>query len=302
MFAINEITRRYEAAIASFVDKLRGDPNIIAVLVAGSVYHGTVWERSDVDMAVVIRDKKLDRNEFGIYEDGILLNVNLIQRSELKRGMEKSLGGTFGHSIDATTRVVYTTDDSLYEYVEENRSIGQADAEKAVFNHVNWLLGTMEKVEKWLVVKQDPEYARYYVLKAADCIANIEVCSRMIVPTREAILQAAELNPELMRKFYSAPMSAPMTEQAIYDIFKEMNAYILTKMDAVTAVVDEFFGDGEIKSGTHIKSHFRHGLHALHPILDFLCDQNILIKLSQPIRLTPKGRMSVDETAFIIQR
>ena len=298
---MNEITKRYDAAVKSFADRLRGDPNVIAVLVAGSVYHGTVWEKSDVDATVVVRDQRLERRSYGIYEDNILINVYVCQRSELKRGMERSLGGLMGHSIDATTKVVCTTDDSLYEYIEENRAIGVADAEKAVFTNVNWLLGVMEKIEKWLVVKQDAEYARYYVLKAADIIANIEVCSRLIPPTREAILEAADLNPELMREFYTLPMAAPMTEREIYGVIKKMEDYILTHMDSVLAVTRDFFGDGEIKTGTQTARHFGSDMHYLHPILDFLCDRGYLDKISQPMRLTPKGRMNVEEAAFILR-
>ena len=298
---MNEISKRYDAAIKSFAERLKNDPNIIAVLVAGSVYHGTVWEKSDVDMTVVVRNQALTRRSFGIYEDNILLNVYVIQRSELKRGMEKSIGGLFGQSIDATTKIVYTADDSLYEYIEENRVIGRADAEKAVFEHVNWLLGVMEKIEKWLVVKNDPLYARYYCLKAADVIANIELASRLIPPTREAILQAAELNPSLMENFYDRPMNAPMTEKEIYEKLREMHEYIETQMESVMSVAEEFFGDGEIKTGTQIARHFNSDMHYLHPILDFLCDRGYLNKISQPMRLTPKGRMNVEETAFIKQ-
>jgi len=297
----SEITKRYEAAIQSFVDKVRNDPNVIAVLVSGSVYHGTVWEKSDIDMTVVVRDQKLDKTYYGVYEDNILLNVELCQRSDLKRDMEKSLTGMFGHSIDATTKVVYSTDEGLYDYIEENRVVGESDAEKAIFNQVNWLIGIMEKIEKWIKVKNDPEYARYYVLKAADVIADIEVVSHKQVPTREAILQASELNPPLMKKFYLEPMSGPMNEKAIYAILAEMDTYIRTHMDAVLRVAKDFFGDGEIKTGTHISTHFRSNMHMLHPILDYLCDNGHLDKISQTIRLTPKGRMAVEEIAFIMQ-
>jgi len=296
-----EITKRYEAAIQSFVDKIRGDPNVIAVLVSGSVYHGTVWEKSDIDMTVVVRDQKLDKTNFGIYEDNILLNVELCRRSDLKRDMEKSLTGLFGHSIDATTKVVYSTDESLYDYIEENRVVGEADAEKAIFSQVNWLIGIMEKIEKWLKVKNDPEYARYYVLKAADVIAQIEVISHKQVPTREAILQAAELNPQLMKKFYNNPMSGPMTAKEISAKMAEMEEYIKTHMDAILRVAKDFFGDGEIKTGTHISTHFQSSMHYLHPVLDFLCDNGYLDKISQTMRLTPKGRMAVEEIAFIMQ-
>ena len=296
---MNEIAKRYDAAVQNLVDKLRSDPNVIAVLVMGSVYHGTVWEKSDVDMTVVVRDQKLERRSFGLYEDNILINAEIVQRSELKRGIEKNIGGLFGHSLDATTKIVYTTDDSLYEYVEENRKIGEADAEKAIFTQINWLLGLMEKIEKWLVVKNDAEYARYYVLKAADVIANIEVLSRFTPPTREAILEAAAVNPGLMETFYSAPMSKKMNEGQIRALLTKMEEYILSHSTPVINVAEEFFGDGEIKTGTQVSRHFNSPMHYLHPILDYLCERGYLAKISQPARLTPKGRMNVEETAFI---
>jgi predicted transcriptional regulator len=73
-----------------------------------------------------------------------------------------------------------------------------------------------------------------------------------------------------------------------------------TKFSAIIInVADELFGDNEIKSGTHISNHFNSNMHMLHPILDFLCENGYLDKVSQTIRLTPKGRQSVEEIAFL---
>lgn len=296
------VAQRYDEAIQSFVDKVKSDPNVIAVIVYGSVSHGDAWEKSDIDMNVVVRDQKLVHKTYGIYEDNILINVDLCQRSDLKRWMEKSFTGGIGHSFGATSKIVYTTDDSLYEYYEDYKRLGQADMEKTIFQDVNWLLGLMEKVEKWLVVKNDPLYSRYYLLKAADVVAQIEVCSNYTVPTREAILQASKINPELMDKFYRTPMSRDMSEKEIYELLDEMEKYIMKHIDAVVSVATEFFGDGEIKTGTQITSHFNMPLHYLHPILDFLCDKGYLEKISQTIKLTPKSKPSVEEMAFVMNQ
>ncbi len=297
--AKSEIAKRYDDAIDSFVEKVKDDPNVVAVVVYGSVSHGAVWEKSDIDMMVIVRDQKLNRTEYGIYEDNILINVELCQRSELRRWLDKSLSGSFGHSIAATTKVIFTKDDSLHELFEENKRVGQADIDKTIFYKVDWLLGTMEKIEKWLVVKNDPTYARYYVLRAADLIAQIEVCSHCKVPTREAILEATKLNPALIDKFYHKPMSGSMTEQEIYALLKDMESYIMTHYEAIASVADDFFGDGEIKTGTAISVHFNSTMHELHSILDFLCDKGYLEKISQTMRLTPKSKPAVEEMAFI---
>ena len=82
----------------------------------------------------------------------------------------------------------------------------------------------------------------------------------------------------------------------------EMEAYIMAHFEAVENVARGFFGDGEVKTGTHIQSYFRAGMHELHPIMDFLCGRGLLEKISQTIRITPKSRLAVEEIAFIMPK
>ena len=292
--------RRYEAAVDSFVAKVKDDPNVIAVILYGSVAQGSAWEKSDVDITVVVRDQKLINKDYGIYEDNITFGLDICQRSDFKREIEKALTGSVGHSFSTTSKVVFTRDESLYEYFEENAKLGKSDVEKAIFNSVNWLLGLMDKIEKWLTVKNDATYARYYVLKAAEVIAQIEVTANLQIPTREAILQAAAINPELINTFYADPMSREMTVTELRGLLKKMDDYVQTHMEAVLGVARDYFGDGGIKTGTMVTNHFQYHMHYMHPILDYLCAAGHLDKVSQTIRITPKSKLAVEEVAFIM--
>ncbi|MCL2741167.1 MAG: nucleotidyltransferase [Oscillospiraceae bacterium] len=294
-----DLAARYDMAIEAFVGKVRDDPNVVAVLVSGSVSQGTVWAKSDVDMTVVVRDQKLDKKDYGIYEDEILINVMMVQRSDLKRSMEKSLTGSIGHHFGTTCRIVFTKDDDLHGYFDEYGKIGKADAEKSIFLMANTLLYYMEKVEKWLVTIRDPEYARLYLISAADAVAQMEACSNGQVPTREAILQAKAISPALMGEVFTRPMSGAMTDPEIREALKGLGAYVDGHLGAIESVADDLFGDGEIKTGTQIANHFRQNMHMLHPIMDYLCEKGYMDKVSQTIRLTPKGRLAVEEMAFI---
>lgn len=157
---------------------------------------------------------------------------------------------------------------------------------------------TFTNMEKWLVVKKDPLYAKYFLLKAAEVLATLEVISHRVVPTREAICQAQELNPALMERFYRMPMTRELSLMEVAALWEEMDAYVKGHMEVLVRVAKDFFGDGEIKTGTQISSHFNAPMHFLHPVLDFLCDNGYLEKLSQTIRLTPKSRLAVEEIAF----
>ena len=299
---MSDVVKRYEDAVNSFIKKIEDDPNVIALIIMGSMAHSRVWEKSDVDMILIVRDQKLVRTTYGVNEDDILLNVQLVQRSDMKRSFEKSLTGSIGHHFGATSRIAFTKDDSLLEYFDDYKNIGKADVEKALFRMSNWLLGTMEKIEKWLVVNDDPEYARLYCLKAAEVIASMEVCANYESPTREAILRAQSLNPALMDKYYTGPMSGKMDKKEIYALLEGMNEYVCGHMEAILNVAEDFFGDGEIKTGTHISTHFNSNMHEFHPIMDFLCERGALDKISQTMKITPKSKMAVEEIAFIMPK
>lgn len=50
-----ELRERYLAAVDRFVEKVKPDPNVLAVIVSGSLAYDLLWEKSDIDMSVVVR-------------------------------------------------------------------------------------------------------------------------------------------------------------------------------------------------------------------------------------------------------
>jgi predicted transcriptional regulator len=291
---------RFQRAVDSFIEKVKNDQNVIAVIAAGSFSYDTVWEKSDVDMTVIIRDQKIETHSYCIDEDNLILNVSLVQRSDFKRHLERQAGGSIGHSFLAKGKIIYTTDDSLYEYFEEYKQVGKDDMERSIFYMSGELIGYMQKIEKWIEVKNDLTYSRFYILKAVEVIACIEVCRHLDVPTREAILQAAKYNPELMERFYYKPMSGPLNKEELYALIGDMDKYLMNNIEPVINVAKECMGDGEVKTITQISKFYKTDSHFIVKIFEYLYDKKIIDKISQTIRITPKGKMLFEEAAFIM--
>jgi predicted nucleotidyltransferase/predicted transcriptional regulator len=297
-----KIREKYEAAVKSFVDKIKVDQNIIAVIVSGSLAYDTVWEKSDIDLTVVIRDQSLDIEEFCIDEDEIVLNVHLITRTAFKRSLEKSKGGGFFHSFITKGKIVYSTEDNLYGFFEDARKIGTDDMELSVFYSSADLINLLHKTMKWVYVKNDLRYAQFYILKAGEAIASMEVCLHQEPPTREAIHQAAEFNPELMKTFYEIPMSKVLTRKEIIETIGAIEKYLDDHLDIISRPVLNYMADGEIKTVTMITRYFKFSSHAGSHIFDYLAEKGVIERVTQTIRLTPKGRKTVDEVAFMYLR
>lgn len=294
-----ELRSRYQNAVDQFVDKLRDDINVIAAIISGSVAYDVLWEKSDVDMTLVVRDQKLSSNTLSIVEDGITFNIYLVQRSMFKRGMERSIGGSVLQSYVAKGKLVYTTDESLYDFFEDIKQIGEDDRAITALEIACDLISTMHKVQKWIISRKDPAYAQYYLLKTAEAIARMELCIRGIPTSRSDIRKALEYNPEVMRVFYQQPMEGLLTEAELMDSVKQLDSYLEDKMDLFKKPVIEYLSDQEIKTTSMIANHFSMDSHYIINVLEYMADKGVIEKVSQLIRLTPKSRMSIEEISFL---
>jgi hypothetical protein len=195
-----------------------------------------VWEKSDIDMELVIRDQTLKNDSYCIIEDGITINVHLVQRSSFKRGMERNIGGSFL----SKGKIVYTTDESLNEYFEDNKKIGSDDIALSAFHIANWLIHYYDKSQKWLKARKDPLYAQYFLLMAAEAVANMELCLKGIPSSRESIQKALEINPEMLGTFYQDAMSHHLSEEEVLKAIEKIDGYLMQHIDIIKKPVVEF--------------------------------------------------------------
>lgn len=294
-----EVQKRYSEAVDTFINKIKSDPNIIAVIVCGSLAYDAVWEKSDIDTTVVIRDQAIRTNSYCLTEDDIVINVNLITRSDFKRGFERMKGGSFLQSYYSRGKMVYTSDESLRDYYEEMKLMDNADVHLYLFYTACELVGIYEKCSKWIKVKKNPLYAQYYLLKAADAVARMEVCKNGESPSREAILKAQSLWPERMQPFYQNAMTHHYSEEEAVRCIDLIDSYLEENLDAIKEPVIDYMKDGELKTMTLLTKHFHTEGHFIVSIFDYLAEKGILEKVSQTIRLTPKGKLAVEELGFL---
>lgn len=295
----SKVQDKYNAAVDSFVKKIKSDPNVIAVIVCGSLAYDLVWEKSDIDTTVIVRDQILKTTSYCITEDDIVININLTTRSDFKRGFEQMKGGSFLQSYYSRGKMVYTSDDSLESYYEEMKQLDKSDINYYIFLVACELVGTSEKCQKWIKVKQNPLYAQYYILKAAELISRIEVCKNEEAPSREAILQAVSLSPELLKPFYQDAMAGHYSEEEVVRCINLIDSYLEANLEAIAEPVIDYMKDGEIKTLTMITNHFHTTGHFIESIFDYLAEKGVLERVSQTIRITPKSKPAVEELGFL---
>jgi len=294
-----DIHVRFEAALSAFVDKIKSDPNILAVIIRGSLANDTVWEKSDMDTQVLVREMKLPINSYCIEEDGLIINVDLQSEFDFKRGLERTLGGGMLNSMFAKARIVYSKDDSLHGFLTDIQKLGKDDMALSFFQQAMYLIGEMEKIEKWLTVKDDPLYTQFWVLKAADMYANMCLTLKGDPPNREAVLKVMEYAPELIKPVYERPMQGPMTREELWNTLKFYRKFLEDNVDLLKLPVVNYMADGEVRTVTTLVKHFRGDSHSIYHIFDFLEEMGVVARVTETVRITPKSRKSVEEVAFM---
>ena len=69
-------------ALHALVTEVKHDRSILAAILCGSLSHDTVWEKSDIDLALVtIDDKKVERGSLALYADGVNVHAFLMPRA-----------------------------------------------------------------------------------------------------------------------------------------------------------------------------------------------------------------------------
>ena len=290
---------RFQSALDAFVGKVRPDPNVLAVIVAGSVAYDVIWEKSDVDMTVIVRDQNLKTTSYALVEDGITLNLWVCGRSEFRRELDRQVGGSWLHSYLAKGKVIYARDESLVEFFEAARDIGDEDRALSAMTHATYLIHDAHKVQKWLGAGQDPLLAQHTLCMMAESLAHMHLCLQGEPATRQSIRKVVAREPELLRPLYQDPLSRRLTDEEIQAGIEHVNNYLTAHQDFFCAPLLRFMSDGEIKTVTLLARQFHMEAHAVTSLPDWLADKGVLERVSQTIRITPKGRQNIEELGYL---
>ena len=252
-----------------------------------------------MDVWVLVRDIKLTLHDFCIEEDGLILNIKLTTEFDFKRHVEKSLGGDFSHSMLMQARVIHTKDESITSFLADFTQVGADDRALTFFQLACDLISRMEKIEKWLTVKEDPLYAQLWALKAAEEYANAQLVLDNKPTSREAILKVMAYAPEKMRPLYERPMQGFMTREEVETTLAFYRSFLIENLDLLKQPIISYMADGIPRTITTLTKHFRMWSHGIYHIFDFLEEMGIVARVTENTRLTPKSRNTVEEVAFI---
>lgn len=299
-------TARFREALQTFVEKVERDEQVVAAILFGSFSYDQVWEKSDIDLKLIVHDQKLRAGYSCFVENDVPINASIQTRNEFKRWVERSVSGSIHHSMLVRSTLLFTKDASIADYFEQIRYVGSRDRQLQLLRLGSHTLSLLAKAEKWLYVKRDSTYSALWIIKMVDILSQIEVVMQADVPMRESVQQALAYNPEFFHAVYTDMIVGDMNEAKAAAVLKLINgflnaraeqlfqpilAYLKEESDVrtVTDILEKFGAVIEIDAGSVTTS------------CDWLAERGLLAKLEAETKATPKSRVMLTEPAYLFE-
>ncbi|MCZ8517749.1 hypothetical protein O9H85_36670 [Paenibacillus filicis] len=296
----------YKEALQAFVERTRNDDQIIAAILLGSLSYDQVWEKSDIDMKLIVQDQKLIKHGMCFVENDITINASIQTRDEFKRWVEKSVSTSFNHSYLLRGTLLFTKDKSLEEYFANIRYIGERDRQLQLLQLGCFVLGALAKAEKWLYIKEDELYSAFWMIKMIDTLAQIEVIRNGEVPMRESVQQAMRFNPDFFRDVYVGLVGGSVDKEKVKATLERIVQFMQEReLEMFRPILDYLKQEQDVRSISEMAERLgtvvRLEAGALEMACSWLVNRGHMLLLPTEAKATPKSRVYLDEPAYMLE-
>lgn len=297
------IEKRFAQALDDLVAHIKEDRSILAAILCGSLSHDAVWEKSDIDLALVtIDDKKIETSDIALNAGGVNVHAFLMPRAEFRKVVEGTARNGFMHSLLAKGRLLYTHDGTIQDMCSRLHEIGERDTQLQLLSAGAHAIRFIDKANKWFVTRGDLDYTALWILYAATPLARIEVLSARLLTDREVIPQALKLNPAFFTTIYTQMLNVKKTRKNVAQALAAIDEYFAERAGLLfRPVLDHLRDVGEARSASEMESHFKRNfnIECVTSACEYLADHQLIGKASVSAQLTKRSNVGVEELAFV---
>jgi hypothetical protein len=301
--SIETVQKNFTSALDGLIAQVKTDRSVLAAILCGSLSYDVVWEKSDIDLALItVDDKKTEAAHVALYADGVNVHAFLFSRTEFRKTVEGAIRNSFMHSLLAKGRLLYTHDPSIGDLCARLGEIGERDTKVQLLAAATHALLPLYKAHKWFLTRGDPEYTALWILNAATPLARVEVIGARLLADREVIPQAMKLNPAFFKVIYTDLLNMKKTARGVQTALDAADGYLAQRAPMLFRPLLDYFREaGEARSCTEIESYFKRnlGVEGVTTACEYLADQRLIDKVSIAIQLTKRSNVLVQELAFV---
>ncbi len=301
-----QVKKRFDDALDAFIDFIKQDKSIQVALLFGSLIEGNVWEKSDVDIILISTDERNPYKFYWLDQDELNFQVSIYSRNRFKRMYEQNLSGSWFQHMISTSKILFSNDETISEYVLQAQSPGKRDVALQILQVVSMVIGDLEKAEKFLLRRKDVAQSYLFISRLLDNLAQIEVLLNGEIPGREVLERALEFKPRLFSKIFTRVIEEQTTQDKMVEIIELIREYLVERTEIIfKPIIDYFKEEQEVRTLTDLTIHLNKMITsswweiASLSYCQWLLHQGFLERYVQPINLTSKSYIQTNEIAYI---
>jgi predicted nucleotidyltransferase len=298
--------KKFYDALDAFIEEVRQDESITAALLFGSLVKGVIWEKSDIDLVLITKDQKNPYKDYWLMDEDINIQVSVMTRNHFIRYQQRSLQGSGAHHVLTTSKVLFSNDETLNEFIDGMKHVGRRDFELQILRIVVIVIGDLEKTEKYLLVIDDLVQSYLFITRLLDNLASIVCMLNNEIPGREAVEQAMKYEPVLFDDIYSRVILESLTKERLFDIITKIRTYLINNTKVIfEPIIDYLKKEATFRSVSDIARFLNDRLQtswwqiASMGIGNWLVETGYCERVPCPTRLTLRSHREVNEIGYI---
>lgn len=293
---------QYQKVFNKFVDNLKANKNVLAVMVFGSMVSGDLWEESDIDLFVII-DEKLDEiKNIYIVEKNIPVHIKLLSKNKLFYHNHNIQDG-FLHRVFAGSRLVFSKDTDITSKYDNGRYYSDIDRDRWNLVYLGNFIKLLGVCKKY--ISNDSVYTAYTTtVLCAEEYAKLFVNSSGYMINNNAINMAVNTNDKFKVYVDALFFKKESSQKTLKDIIQYMGKNVDDNMESLASFLINYMREKDCSlSSEDMKKDrtFKHYTINFEDVLDKLLQLDIIKREIRDYKTTDGTVLTKENVYYLLQ-
>ncbi len=292
---------QYQKAFNSVVDRIKIDESVLSVMVFGSMVTGDLWEESDIDIFVIVKEKFSEIRDIYAQEKGVPIHIKLMGKEKFIQIYSDNLKGGYIHRIFSSSRLIFSKDMDITVRYDGGRFFPDVDRERWGMCFLGKLLKDIGVCKKYL--SSDGIYTAY-----STAIRCIEKYSRLFVNSsgymisKDVMTMALNLNEDFKlcvdKLFFEKSNTAETIQETMTFLEQSINSSIKSNCSLLLNYMrekDKFLSAEEIMADDLFKDFDIE----MEELLNKLWERNIIKKEIRDFKIN-KDKILFNQNVYFV--
>lgn len=248
----NEVLR-YQKVFNSVIERLRKNEDILAVMAFGSMVTGDLWEGSDIDIFVIVKEQQESIRNIYTEENNISVHMKLLSKENFLNFYENNVIGGYMHRILISSKLIFSKDENITNVFNSFRYINDSEREKWNLVYLGDILKDISHCKK-LIANNNIKSAYLACMRTVDNFASLFLNFNGYLVSKDVVSVAINLDDNFQVTLDKLVNASDDLEEDIYRALNLVENFLDKNMRSCCSALIKYFREHKgVMSAEEIK-------------------------------------------------